>query len=232
MRLTAGAEYSRYGLDATAQARLSVLGDLLLDAPFNVTSVSTAEDIERVHFLDCLSLLTIPQLEAARDIVDLGSGAGFPALVLALTLPARVVAVESQRKKCTFIEQAAGLMQLENLVVCCARAEDYGRSEARGTHDVAVSRALASLPVVLEYSLPLLAPGGYVAAMKGAISDQERIQGERAAGILGGALIGAVRLQPFIGAENRWVWMARKDRVTPERYPRRAGMPVKRPLGA
>jgi 16S rRNA (guanine527-N7)-methyltransferase len=212
VRLTATDEYVQYGLDATAQSRLSILGDLLLEAPFNVTSVSTAEEIERLHFLDSLSLLTIPQVQVARNIVDLGSGAGLPALVLALALPARVVAVESQRKKCAFIENAARLMELKN--------------------DLAVSRALASLPAVLEYSLPLLALGGHVVAMKGAISNQERIQGERAVGILGADSLVAAQLQPFKCAENRWAWMARKSRSTPERYPRRPGMPAKRPLGA
>jgi 16S rRNA (guanine527-N7)-methyltransferase len=232
VRLTATEEYVQYGLDARAQSRLSILGDLLLEAPLNVTSVSTAEEIERVHFLDSLSLLTIPQVQAACNIVDLGSGAGLPALVLATALPVRVVAVESQRKKCAFIENAAQLMELENLVVFCARAEEYGRSGARETHDLAVSRALASLPVVLEYSLPLLVLGGHVVAMKGAISNQERIQGEKAVGILGADSLVAARLQPFKGAENRWVWMARKSRPTPERYPRRPGIPAKRPLGA
>ena len=96
---------------------------------------------------------------------------------------------------------------------------------------MAVSRALAALPVVVEYSVPLLAVGGCMVAMKGAISDQERIQAEKALGILGGGSLESVRLQPFPDAQNRWAYVARKTRPTPSGFPRRTGIPAKRPLG-
>ena len=101
----------------------------------------------------------------------------------------------------------------------------------REAHDVVVSRALASLPVVAEYSLPLLSPGGTMVAMKGEISNQERIQAQEALDILGGDALGAMALDPFPGAMNRWVYTARKQRATPPGYPRKAGIPSKRPLG-
>jgi 16S rRNA (guanine527-N7)-methyltransferase len=232
VRLIETTHYEAHGLDEGAQTRLAALGDLLLGAEFNVTAVSTPEAIERMHFLDSLSLLALPEVRTARRIVDIGSGAGLPALVLALVLSADVLALESHRKKCDFIERAAREMELANLGVACARAEEYGRNEGREAHDCAVSRALAALPVVLEYSMPLLSPGGFVVAMKGAISDQERIQAERALGILGGDSLRAVKLQPFPDAEKRWAWIASKSRPTPRAYPRRPGVPAKRPLGA
>ena len=232
MRLTQSQEYARKGLGDDALARLSLLGDLLLEAPFNVTSVNEPQEIERVHFLDCLALLDLESVRAARRIADIGSGAGLPALVLALALPsARLTAVESQRKKCGFIEAAAGAMGLENVEVRCERAEEYGRSVGRGIHDVVVSRALAELAVVAEYSLPLLEPRGKMIAMKGLISDEERIQGERALGILGGSGLESIRLEPFAGAENRWVYLAEKEGETAESYPRRPGVAARRPLG-
>ncbi len=225
------AAYAAYGLDRTAQARLAALGDVILKSGFNVTGISDPAEIERIHFLDSLSLLSIPCFTAANSIVDLGSGAGLPTLVLAIVLRAEIVAVESQRKKCSFIERAVEELSLVNVKVCCARAEDYGRGEGRETHDVAVSRALATLPVVSEYSMPLLTIGGCMVAMKGTISDQERTQAEMAVGILGGGSLDSVKLQPFPDAQNRWVYIARKIRLTPSGFPRRTGIPAKRPLG-
>jgi 16S rRNA (guanine527-N7)-methyltransferase len=232
LKLAETARYTEFGLDEAAQTQLALLGDVILGAGFNVTRVNDPDLVERFHFLDSLSLLELPCVTGAHSIVDVGSGAGLPALVLAIALPATIVAVESQRKKCVFIEQAAAALKLENVVVRCARAEEYGRMEGRGQHDIAVSRALAALPVVAEYSMPLLALGGHMVSMKGAISDQERIQAEKAVGILGGDSLEAVKLQPFPDAQNRWVYTARKIRLTPRDYPRRSGIPAKRPLGA
>jgi 16S rRNA (guanine527-N7)-methyltransferase len=197
-----------------------------------VTGVTVAEEIERIHFLDSLSLLDIVAVSTARHLADVGSGAGLPALVLALALPrTRVTAIESQHQKCAYIERAAEVLNLANITVRCLRAEEYGRSAGREAHDVVVSRALAALPVVAEYSLPLLRAGGTMVAMKGLISDQERTQALRALGILGADRLEAVRLDPFAGAQNRWVYMAQKIRATPDRFPRRSGIPAKRPLG-
>jgi 16S rRNA (guanine527-N7)-methyltransferase len=219
-------------LDSAARERLAILGDLILGAGFNVTGVTDPEEIERTHFLDSLSLLDLDCVTAAKSLVDIGSGAGLPALVLALALPhATIVAVESQRKKCAHIGRSAEALSLGNVEVYCVRAEEYGRTAGRGAHDVAVSRALAALSVVAEYSLPALAVGGTMVAMKGAISDQERTQAERALAILGADPLEAVRMQPFLGAQNRWIYLARKVRATPSEYPRRPGIPAKRPLG-
>jgi 16S rRNA (guanine527-N7)-methyltransferase len=121
---------------------------------------------------------------------------------------------------------------LENAEVRCVRAEDYGRGSGRGAHDVVVSRALAALPVVAELSVPLLESGGTMVAMKGTVSDQERTQAETALGILGCGTLHAVRLRSFQQADNRLAYLAKKMQATPERYPRRPGMPQKRPLGS
>jgi 16S rRNA (guanine527-N7)-methyltransferase len=232
MRLTYVDRYSRWGLDARAFDRLATLGDLLLSAAFNVTGIREAGEIERIHFLDSLSLLDLPILVSAQLVVDIGSGAGLPALVLATALPdTSITALESQRKKCHFIAETAGVLGLGNVRVCCERAEEHARGDWRETYDVAVSRAVGSLPVVAEYSLPLVRTGGHMVAMKGSISDQERIQAEAALDILGAGSLQAVKMDPFPGAENRWVYLAQKRVPTPDFFPRRAGVPSKRPLG-
>ena len=232
MQLGYSQAYRERGLDGDKLERLSVLGDMLRNAGLNVTGIREPEAIERFHFLDCLSLQEIPEVRSAKRIADLGSGAGLPALVLALTLPgAMVTAVESLRKKCVFIEKAAFAMELENLEVRGARAEEYGLGSGRAAHDLAVSRALAALPVVIEYSLPLLREGGSVVAMKGAISNDERIHAQKALDILGGGELRSTKLVPFPGAENRWVYIAKKVGPTPAQYPRRPGLAARRPLG-
>jgi 16S rRNA (guanine527-N7)-methyltransferase len=232
LRLLYTSSYAGYGLDAGAIDKLAAFGDLILSAGFNITGITDPEEIERRHFLDSLSLLEIEAVSSARILADVGSGGGLPAVVLALALPGvQVKAVESQRKKCAFIEKAATELGAENVVACCIRAEDYGLSRGREAHDVVVSRALAALPVVAEYSLPLLRLGGTMVAMRGSISDQERIHAARALGILGADELEEIRLHPFERAENRWAYTARKVRVTPEGYPRRSGIPAKRPLG-
>ena len=232
MELSEVQAYTSRGLDERARERLALLGDLITYAGFNVSGVKRPLEIERVHFLDSLSLLDLECISAGTRLADLGSGAGLPALVLGIALSTlQIVAVESQQKKCAFIDGAAKALRLENVEVCCVRAEDYGRGSGRGAHDVVVSRALAALPVVAELSVPLLASGGTMVAMKGAVSDQERTQAEMALGILGCGTLHAVRLRSFSQAENRLAYLAKKMRATPERYPRRPGMPQKRPLG-
>ena len=232
MELTYTRNYAERGLAPEQIDKLSNLGDLLLNAGFNVTSVREPVDIERFHFLDCLALLDLAVIRTSRRLADLGSGAGLPALVLALALPGmQVTAVESQKKKCTFIEHAASVMELANVQVRWHRAEEYGQGPARGVHDAVVSRALAALAIVAEYSLPLLECGGAMVAMKGEISNQERIQAQKALDILGGGILESEKLEPFAGAENRWIYLARKEKPTPTAFPRRPGTPTRRPLG-
>lgn len=197
-----------------------------------MTAIREPQLVERLHFLDSLSLLDLPAMAGSGTVVDIGSGAGLPALVLAIARQSlAVTAVESVRKKCEFMQQAIAVLQIMNANVACTRAEEFGRRAGRGRFDIAVSRALAALPVVVELSLPLLREGGHMVALKGAISDLERIQGERALGILGGSSLESFRLHPFLGAENHWAYVSQKIRATPEGYPRRAGVPNKHPLG-
>jgi len=232
LRLLYTDSYIARGLDERALTKLADFGDLILGAGFNITGIDQPEEIERRHFLDSLSLLDLSAVLSAGKIVDIGSGAGLPALVLALALPnALISAVESQRKKCAFLEAASRRLGIKNLAVWCVRAEEHGRGLGRQAYDAAVSRAVAPLPVVAEYSLPMLRLGGAMIAMKGSISDQERIQGARALAILGADGLHGIRLCPFAGANELWAYVATKAGPTPATYPRRPGVPARRPLG-
>ena len=233
MELTRTAAYDAYGLSEAERGLLARFGDLLLASVDNVTGIREPSILEDHHLLDSLSLLTLAAVREAHTVVDVGSGGGLPAAVLAIARPElKVVALESVGKKCRFIDAAARTLGLSNLQVACGRAEDLGQGPGRASFDLAVVRAVASLPAVAELAVPLLRLGGYFVAMKGALPEEECAQGEKALAILGCGLLSAERVEPFPGAENRLLYVARKDHVTPDAYPRRPGIPAKRPLGA
>ncbi len=210
--------------------RLERLLGLLADTPQAPTTVTDPQRAVDVHVADSLSGLEIPALRAAGGIADLGSGAGFPALVLAVALPAtRVAAVESNGRKCGFIREMVVAMGLENLFVGCSRAEDW--SDGLGANDVVCARALAPLGVLCEYAAPLLADGGTLVAWKGRMEDDEVDTARRAAVELGLSPPVLTPVRPFPGSEHRQLAVSVKQSSTPERFPRRTGVALKRPLG-
>ena len=169
----------------------------------------------------------------ARDIADLGSGGGFPGLVLAIALPgARVVLVESVGKKAAFLGRATADLGLANVEVVDERVEDW--AAGRESVDLVTARALATLPVVLEYAAPLLRAGGAVVAWKGRRDAAEEGAAAVAAEQLGLArpVAEAVAVDLVPSADERHLYVSLKVAATPDRYPRRAGIARKRPLGA
>ena len=157
----------RHVLGSGARTRLAALLELLASdamAPSAVTATAAAVDI---HVADSLTALDVPAISAARRIADIGSGAGFPGLVLAIALPeADVALVESNRRKCDFLERARAASGTSNATVVCARAEAW--PAGLGGHDVVTARAVGSLALLCEYAAPLLALGGTLVAWKGA----------------------------------------------------------------
>lgn len=220
----------RFDLAPEPQERLAALLDLLVlpDAP---TSVRDRRRVVDVHVADSLAGLEIADLRAARLIADLGAGAGLPGLVLAALLPyARVVLVESARRKCEFIRRAGQAMGLDNVEVVWARAEEWG--EGLGRCDVVCARALASLPILCEYAAPLLRIDGVLIAWKGAVDESEAEDGRAAAAHLGLVAESVVPVKPYRGSERRTLHVFRKAAPTPPGFPRRAGVATKRPLSA
>jgi len=192
--------------------------------------VRAVEDAIDRHVADSLVALELPEVAAARRIADLGAGAGWPGLALAAALPgAHVALVESAVRHCRYLEKAVAAGGLANVEVVHARVEEW--SEGLGVHDLVTARALAALPVLCEYAAPLLVEGGVVVAWKGAVPEDEAVAGAAAAAVLGLEVGEARAVVPFPGAERRSLHVFRKIAPTPERFPRRAGMAVKRPLG-
>jgi 16S rRNA (guanine527-N7)-methyltransferase len=218
---------ARRGLDGSQADRLRRLLELLRDDGTAPTTVRDPAEAADVHLADSLVALDVAAVREARWIADLGAGAGFPGLPLAVALPdARVSLVESLGRKCAFLERAIDACAAGNAEVVCRRAEDW---DARAL-DVVCVRAVAPLAVLVEYAAPLLRLGGTLLAWKGRPEDDEVRAGEEAAAIVGLAPAGVRRVDPFPGADHRALYLYSKVVETPDRFPRRAGMARKRPL--
>ncbi|HXP29079.1 MAG TPA: 16S rRNA (guanine(527)-N(7))-methyltransferase RsmG [Solirubrobacteraceae bacterium] len=221
----------RYELSAQQHKQIDGLLDVLERDDRAPTAVRDRARALEVHIADSLVALDLDLLRDVRDVVDLGAGAGFPGLVLAVALPrARVHLIESQRRKCEFIERTTATAAIGNATVVCARAEEWADGFER--NDVALARALAAQPVVLEYAAPLLRVGGALIDWRGRRDPEEERAAASAAAELGVELREIRHVVPFAGATDRHLHVWQKTAATPPRYPRRAGIARKRPLAA
>ncbi|MCL5291115.1 MAG: 16S rRNA (guanine(527)-N(7))-methyltransferase RsmG [Actinobacteria bacterium] len=199
----------------------------------NLTAIDDDMSIVVGHFLDSLAGLAIGIPSRAR-VVDVGAGAGLPGLALKIARPdISLLLIEATRKKASFLQRVSAGLELEGVSVAAERVELIAhQARYRETFDVAVARALAHLSTVIEYALPLVKTGGRLVAYKA-----ERLVGEveaagRAVKLLGGSIEGIrPAVVPFLYAK-RYLVVATKEVPTDERYPRRVGIPSKRPLGA
>jgi 16S rRNA (guanine527-N7)-methyltransferase len=220
----------RYGLTGLQMAQLSQILTELASDPHAPTTVRDRDTALQVHLADALVALELTEVRSAKTIADLGAGAGFPGLALAVALPRCSVAlVESQARKCAFIERVVAAADVQNARVVCARAEEW--PEGGGANDLVTARALAAQPVVLEYAAPLLRMGGMLGDWRGRRSEAEEDAAGAAAGELGLRLVEIRWVEPYAGARDHHLHVYRKVSETPGRYPRRAGMASKRPLG-
>lgn len=200
---------------------------------FNLTAITNPAEIQVKHFLDSLSILkALPPGTPRLSLIDVGTGAGFPGLPLKIVNPAlQLTLVEATGKKAKFCEHIAQALKLGGVTVVHARAEEIGqRPEHRERYDWALARAVAEMPVLAEYLLPLVKRGGRAVAQKGQGAPAETYAAARAIQKLGGELeqIAEVEL-PGI-AEPRYLVVLKKVAATPPQYPRRPGLPGKAPL--
>lgn len=222
---------ARYRLAAPAGDQLELLARLLAiekDAP---TTVHDPQRIYDDHLADSLVALELPSVRAAVTIADLGAGAGLPGLCLAIARPgSRVWLLESNARKCRFIERAIERTGVENARVVNERAESWIDGLERC--ELVTVRALAALPVVAEYAAPLLVMGGRLVAWRGRRNAEDEAAGRRAAGELGLQIGDPVPVAPYPGALHRHLQPMLKVAATPSRFPRRPGVARKRPLGS
>lgn len=224
------------GIPLTAEqiGQFSVYNEMLLDwnTRMNLTALTAPEDVAVKHIIDSLTAYDAALFDGARTLIDVGTGAGLPGIPLAVYAPhLTVTLLDSLNKRVRFLTKVTTAMGLQNVRCIHARAEEAARTaEHRAAYDIAVSRAVARLPVLLEYTLPFVRVGGTLLALKGRAYAEEQKEARRAAEVLGGGRITA-RPVHLPGLDDvRAILTVTKERQTPAAYPRGGGAPTRRPL--
>jgi 16S rRNA (guanine527-N7)-methyltransferase len=202
---------------------------------FNLTAITDWKGVLIRHFLDSLSCLrVIPQMDLAAGarVIDVGTGAGYPGIPLKIVCPGmRLTMLEATHKKVTFLEHLIAKLGLKDVMAIHGRSEQIGQDPVyRERYDWAVARAVARMPTLAEYLLPLAKVGGAMLAQKGEDALVEVREAENAIATLGGEVRQLVAVELRGLAETRHLVVVDKIAPTPEKYPRRSGMPKKRPL--
>jgi 16S rRNA (guanine527-N7)-methyltransferase len=199
---------------------------------FNLTAITDPDEIAVKHFLDSLTCLRVMGVRPSGRAVDVGTGAGFPGIPLKIACPElQVTLVESIGKKVEFCRHVIAALGLTGIDVIHARAETLGqRADHRRMYTWALARAVAAMPVLMEYMLPLLRVGGCAIVQKGETGPAEVQSSHDATRILGGRVEQVIPLELPGIVETRYLIIIKKIAATPEKYPRRPGVPAKRPL--
>ena len=219
-------------LDEAQRATITRVLELLEIERASVSSVTEPQRAWRVHVADSLSGLEFEALRKAQRIADIGSGAGFPGLVLAVALPkAQVDLIESVGRKCDFIRRAIEAAGIANARVINARSEELATAAGLEAYAAVTARAVGRLSTLAELASPLLEDGGVLVAWKGKRDPDEEAQLQSAAAALAMLPEEIRHVGPFAGSEHRHLHLIRKSGSTPENLPRRAGIAKKRPYG-
>ena len=205
---------------------------LFWNGKFNLTAIRDEEGIRTKHFLDSFSCVLAWKENPPRRLIDVGTGAGFPGIPLKILYPSmRLTLVESVGKKANFCQHMVETLKLETTEVVTARGEDVGQMPAhREAYDWAVARAVASMPVLVEYLLPLVVVGGAMLAQKGQSGPAETHKAEKALSLLGGRTRQLLPVTLPGVPDERFLVVVDKVAATPPQYPRKPGVPAKKPL--
>ena len=238
-RLIDGAQALGIHLTGSQQAAFQLYYEELVawNAKFNLTAITGYEQVQIRHFLDSLSCLLADEVREALScpnphVIDIGAGAGFPGIPLKIICPnIHLTLVESTGKKVRFLEHIVARLGLSRVSALNTRAEELAHSpDHRERYDLALARAVADLPVLVEYTLPFCRIGGCVIAQKGESGAAEAWSAERSISLLGGELRQVMALELAGLPEDRSLVIIGKVSPTPAKYPRRTGIPSKRPL--
>lgn len=199
----------------------------------NLTAITEYEDVMKKHFVDSLSLVKAYDMKGASNLIDVGTGAGFPGLVLKIAFPGcRVTLLDSLNKRIQFLNAVINELGLTGVEAVHGRAEDFARpGKMRESFDLCVSRAVANLSTLSEYCLPFVKKGGFFIPYKSEKISEEIAEAENAIVLLGGEIEDK---REFLLPDSdiyRCVFVIKKVKETPKKYPRKAGLPAKEPLG-
>lgn len=196
----------------------------------NLTTIVEDEDIIKKHFIDCIEIFKFSPLKDISNVIDIGTGAGFPGIPMKIVNPKiKVVLLDSLNKRINFLNQVISHIELNDIKCIHGRAEDFSKdTEYREKFDAAVSRAVANLTVLSEFCIPYIKLDGYFVAMKGPSVENEIKESRKAVSILGGKIEDIVKIENDDFNHNLVV--IKKIKRTPNMYPRKAGIVSKKPL--
>lgn len=229
-----GAEGLKIDMDREKAQRLIVYGNLIkkYNEKINLTRITGEREIIIKHFFDSLSVAGYLQKQSPGSLCDVGTGPGFPGIPLKIIFPEmKLTLIDSRKKAIIFLKRVIRELSLEGITLIQERVEITGqRGYHRERYPLVVARALAPLPVLAEMVLPLVKVGGHFYGLKGPGVLEEIKEGQRAVELLGGDIGPLEELFVPLGQEKRHLLIIKKVRPTPEEYPRRPGLPQKKPL--
>ena len=198
----------------------------------NLTAITEYEDVLKKHFVDSVSLVKAMNLSCSLSVIDVGTGAGFPGLALKLAFPElKVTLLDSLNKRIQFLNEVIEELDIDGVETIHGRAEDFAKpGKLREKYDLCVSRAVANLSTLCEYCLPFVKVGGLFVSYKSEKISEELAAAERAVSILGGKVEEQIEFMLPDSDSYRNLVVIRKDKETPMKYPRKAGLPGKVPL--
>lgn len=198
----------------------------------NLTAITDQKEVYIKHFYDSLTLAEAVSMEKVESMIDVGTGAGFPAIPLKIAFPhLRVVLLDSLKKRIGFLQEVCTELGLQEVETIHGRAEDWGKRKGyRQSFDLATARAVAKLSVLAEYCLPFVRVGGVFAAMKGPQVEEEMKEAKKALHVLGKTTLEKNSFMLPEGMGTRHILVMKKRDHTPKTYPRKAGTPAKTPI--
>ncbi len=233
-KLISGADMLGISLDESKADKLTRYAELLAEwnEKINLTAITAPDEIVTKHFLDSLSIFKTGVVMPGDTVIDVGTGAGFPGLVMKIAVPSlKITLLDSLEKRLDFLRCVCDELNLSDVIFVHARAEDAGKDKNyREKYDIATARAVANMSTLAEYLLPFVKIGGRCIALKGPLADEELENAGKAVNILGGKIEKTINAEiPFTELKHKIVCV-KKARPCPKMYPRKAGTPAKKPI--
>lgn len=214
-------------------AELERFKDLLVEKNkvMNLTGITESDEVDRLHFTDSAYPLTLPELKNAKKIIDVGTGAGFPGIVLKILAPEKEILLnDSLLKRLKFLDEVIMDLDLKDIETVHARSEDLAHVNGhREAYDVAISRAVARLATLTEYMLGFVKVGGYMLSMKSGDIDEEAIEAKKAIEVMGGEIVDVHKYRLF-DEFDRSIVVIKKIKATPKKYPRGKNLAKSSPI--
>lgn len=198
----------------------------------NLTGIEDEKEVFIKHFLDSISAVTKGYIQNGMSLIDVGTGAGFPGMPLRICLPElKVTLLDSLNKRINFLQEVSSKLSIDDIEFIHGRAEDFGKNEDyREKYDIAIARAVAGLPVLMEFCVPFIKVGGYFVCLKGPNANLELEESKKAMEVLGVEYIEKIDVKLPESDLNHNILIFKKVKNTPSKYPRKAGKVSKNPI--